>query len=297
MSKRGDIHGITVQKGGVGKSTYANALAYSFQDQGYKTILVDLDPQATQTGSFLGFRERGSFRGENISNIANLFENKKVAPLKIKTTKYIENPMKNKKNQPHYIEEEMILDFIPSNADLLHIMEGDGLKRNEKIEYISNYLKELSEEYEKVIVDAPPSFGIITTAVLKSSNSILVPIPTKNVDTDGMVGFFEELDFIFGEYGIDKLKKTVIVPNMFDKRVSDAKATLQSIKKTPNLLQNTNNLRKLNCTVKEPFPQKSCVQEAPSYNMFLVPFIMDFGRSNMDLVLKINDLAKELNEY
>jgi hypothetical protein len=46
----------------------------------------------------------------------------------------------------------------------------------------------------------------------------------------------------------------------------------------------------------DPFPQKSCVQEAPSLKYFLVPYIMDFQRSqNQDLILKIDNIAKELS--
>ena len=41
----GEVYGVTVQKGGVGKSTFSQALAYSFANQGFKTVLVDLGPQ------------------------------------------------------------------------------------------------------------------------------------------------------------------------------------------------------------------------------------------------------------
>ena len=40
-NKLGEVYGVTVQKGGVGKSTFSQALAYSFANQGYKTVLVD----------------------------------------------------------------------------------------------------------------------------------------------------------------------------------------------------------------------------------------------------------------
>ena len=43
-NKLGEVFGVTVQKGGVGKSTFAQALAYSFANKGFKTALVDLDP-------------------------------------------------------------------------------------------------------------------------------------------------------------------------------------------------------------------------------------------------------------
>lgn len=287
------LHGITVQKGGVGKSTYANAMTYSFAEKGHKTLLIDFDPQATQTGAFMGF-PYGSFSGKNVSNITNIFSNLEVEPIKIKTIKYIDNPEKGKMHQPHYIEEDLLIDFIPSNPELLTIMESDDMKRNEKVDYIVRFLDSQKKIYDRIVIDAPPSFGIITTAILKCADSILVPIPTKNVDTDGMVGFFQNLDKVYETENIQYLSKVIILPNMFDKRVSDAKETLNSIKRTPNLLQSTKNLRNLKCIVAEPFPQKSCVQEAPSLKSFLVPFIMDFSRNNNDLILKLNELAKEL---
>ena len=53
--KLGDVIGVTVQKGGVGKSTFSQAIAYSYANKGYKTALIDLDPQATLSGAFFGY--------------------------------------------------------------------------------------------------------------------------------------------------------------------------------------------------------------------------------------------------
>lgn len=295
--KLGEVTSVAVQKGGVGKSTYANALAYSFANKGYKTILVDLDPQATQTGAFMGYGY-GVFSGENISNLANVFKDGTVVPIQIKTIKYTDNPNKNKMYQPHYLEEDLIIDFIPSNPDLLTMTESDELNKKEKIDSIVNFIKDLQTKYDRIVIDSPPTFGIITTAVLISSNNVLTPIPTKNVDTDGMVGFFRNLDRIFEEVPEMNLRKILILPNMFDKRLSDAKATLRDIQRTPNFLQETKNLRQLKCVVAQPIPQRGCIQEAPSYKMFLVPYIMDFSRSkNFDIVLAIDIIVKELDSY
>lgn len=301
----GELFGVTVQKGGVGKSTFSQAMAYSYANQGYKTALIDLDPQATLTGAFFGFTYGAFTQTENngiinydVSNLTNIFRNQSVEPVKVTTSKYIDNPNKGKILQPHYIEENLDIDFYPSNYQLLDITEADQFTKNEKINILVNFLMDLKTKYDKIVVDAPPSFGIITTAILKCSEAILLPIPTKNVDTDGMVGFFRNLDKVYHNENIEYLNKIVLIPNMFDKRVSDSKETLAEIKRIPTLLHETVNLRHLKCKVMDPFPQKSCVQEAPSLKYFLVPYIMDFQRSqNQDLILKLDNISQELSNY
>lgn len=302
-NRLGEVYGITVQKGGVGKSTFSQALAYSFANEGYKTVLVDLDPQATLTGAFFGYSygaftqvEDNGVVDYDVSNITNIFRDMEVEPILVKTTKHLDNPNKGKIMQPHYIEDEMEISFYPSNFQLLSATESDDFKREEKIEILYKFIESLKSKYDKIVVDSPPSFGIITTAILKSAKAILIPIPTKNVDTDGMVGFFRTLDKIYLTENLKNLTKIVLIPNMFDKRFTDSKETLSEIKRIPALLHETKNLRNLSCKVMDPFPQKACIQEAPSFKLFLAPYIMDFQRSqNQDLILKIDNIAKELS--
>lgn len=299
----GEVYGVTVQKGGVGKSTFSQALAYSFANQGFKTVLVDLDPQATLTGAFFGYSYGAFSQVEDkgvveydVSNITNIFRDIEVEPILVKTTKHLANPNKGKMLQPHYIEDEMEIDFYPSNYQLLSATESDDFTRENKIQIIFKFIDSLKNKYDRIVIDSPPSFGIITTAILKAAKAILIPIPTKNVDTDGMVGFFRTLDKIYLTENLNNLSKIVLIPNMFDKRVTDSKETLAEIKRIPTLLHETKNLRNLNCKVMDPFPQKACIQEAPSFKLFLAPYIMDFQRSqNQDLILKIDNIAKELS--
>ena len=300
----GEVYGVTVQKGGVGKSTFSQALAYSFANQGFKTVLVDLDPQATLTGAFFGYSYGAFSQIENegkieydVSNITNIFRNVGVEPILIKTTKHLINPNKGKILQPHYIEDELEIDFYPSNYQLLSATESDDFTRENKINTLYTFIDSLKSKYDKIVIDSPPSFGIITTAILKAAKAILIPIPTKNVDTDGMVGFFRTLDKIYLTENLSALSKIVLIPNMFDKRVTDSKETLAEIKRIPTLLHETKNLRNLTCKVMDPFPQKACIQEAPSFKLFLAPYIMDFQRSqNQDLILKIDNIANELSK-
>ena len=298
----GEVFGVTVQKGGVGKSTFSQALAYSYAKQGYKTVLVDLDPQSTLTGAFFGYSYGAFSQTEDqglveydVSNITNIFRDTIVEPIVVKTTKHLVNPNKGKMLQPLYIEDEMEIDFYPSNYQLLSATESDDFTRDAKIQILYKFINSLKSKYDKIVIDSPPSFGIITTAILKSAKAILIPIPTKNVDTDGMVGFFRTLDKIYLTENLKELSKIVLIPNMFDKRVTDSKETLSEIKRIPTLLHETKNLRNLNCKVMDPFPQKACIQEAPSFKLFLAPYIMDFQRSqNQDLILKIDNIANEL---
>ncbi len=290
-------------KGGVGKTTTVYHVAWMLSELGIKTIAVDLDPQSTLTGAFFGYTYGAFTQVEDqgvvdydISNITNIFRNIDVEPIIVKTTKYLNNPNKGKMLQPHYLEDEMDIAFYPSNYQLLSATESDDFTRDNKIQILHEFIDSLKNKYDKIVIDSPPSFGIITTAILKSAKAILIPIPTKNVDTDGMVGFFRTLDKIYVTENLQNLSKIVLVPNMFDKRFTDSKETLAEIKRIPSLLHETKNLRNLTCKVMDPFPQKACIQEAPSFKLFLAPYIMDFQRSqNQDLILKIDNIAKELS--
>lgn len=293
--KNGEIIGIGVQKGGVGKSTTANFISYELAEQGHNVILIDLDPQATQTGSFFGYRIKGGFKGDNISNITNIFHKKPLVPLKIEADKYVDNPDKNKMGESHYNKIKIKIDFIPSNEDLLDILESDELKKQDKVNIIVDFLNGLKERYDYIVVDCPPSFGIVTTAVLKVVNKLIVPIATKNVDTEGLTGFFDRMDNIYINNNFN-IQKIIIMPNMYDKRVNDSKQTLaQDINQIPNMLQCKTNLRFIPIVVTEPLPQNSTIQEAPSYNMFLVPFIMEYSRSkNSNILLIIKNIVNEI---
>jgi cellulose biosynthesis protein BcsQ len=284
-----------VQKGGVGKSTTAQMVAYNFAKRGYKTLLIDIDPQSTLTSAFFGYGYE-SFTKDDISNITRLFSKKDVQPIKIKTTKFVDNPNKGKMLQPHFLEEDIEIDFIPCNYELLDAIESDEMKKSEKIDLICEFLIKQKKDYDKIVVDGPPSFGIITTALLRASDFVVTPIATKNVDISGMVGFIRRLDTIVGSYKNMNIKKIIIFPNMYDGRVNDCKAALADIKRVPNLFQETKNLRDLECVIGDKFPTKSLVQDAPAFKLFLEPYIMSFAKNNKDIILKIDRLTNEIEK-
>lgn len=294
--KESEIISVQNQKGGVGKSTFAHALAYRYAQLGCKTLLVDFDPQATLTGAFIGFKF-GAFTKEDESNISNIFYGKDCKPVNISTIEHVDNPKMTTFGETRYVEKELMIDFCPSNEELLHVTENDDLTKSQKIESIYQFLISLKSKYEKIIIDCPPSFGIITTAVVKASDSALITIPTKNVDMDGMLGYFNKLNDALQSFDENHLQKILILPNMYDVRFRDSKLTLNSIKKTPLILKQMNYLRAINCEVLDPFPYRSIVQEAPSANSFLVPFIMDYARKNKDLILLLEDIATKVSIF
>jgi len=296
---RGTIHGITVQKGGVGKSTIASMMAYEYAVMGYKTILVDFDPQSTQTSAFFGF-SFGSFTGEDPSNIANIFsEDKTVAPIKHKTVKYVDNPKKGEFGEKSFVEEKLVIDFIPSNYELTTKIESSEYSTEEKIDIVQNFLDDLRGTYDKIIVDSPPAFGVITKGILRTVDSIIIPVATKSIDTDGMIGFFKLFDHFVAECDNINLKKMLVVPNMYQSIVNDSKETLKDIAGIPNLVQAQRHLRNIDCEVAKPIKQSSVVQTAPSYQMFLVPYIMDYTNRSQhkDLLKSITTLATDLLDY
>ena len=159
---------IANQKGGVGKTTTAVNLAAVFANQGRRVLLVDADPQANAT-SGVGVA-RGSFR-RNLYHVLVLNED-------------INNVILHT-DLPG-------LDLIPSNKDLAGA-EIELVDAEHREFRLRDALTPIEAQYDYVLIDCPPSLGLLTLNALTASKSLLVPIQAEYYALEGVTELFDTL--------------------------------------------------------------------------------------------------------
>jgi chromosome partitioning protein len=159
---------IANQKGGVGKTTTAVNLAAVFANQGLRVLLVDTDPQANAT-SGVGVA-RGTFR-RNLYHVLVLNED-------------INNVILHT-DLPG-------LDLVPSNKDLAGA-EIELVDAEHREFRLRDALASLEPEYDYIIIDCPPSLGLLTLNALTASKSLLVPIQAEYYALEGVTELFDTL--------------------------------------------------------------------------------------------------------
>ncbi len=187
------IISIFNQKGGVGKTTTNINLAAYIALKGKKVLVIDIDPQGN-TSSGLGIDK------ENLTLTTNEL---------LLTDESINNMILHVEN----IEN---LDIIPSNMELAGADLELGYMENR--EYIlKNKLKDLEKEYDFLIIDCPPSLGLLTINALTASDSVLIPMQCEYYALEGISQLIKTIQKV--KKGLNKhIEVEGVVLTMFDPR-------------------------------------------------------------------------------
>ena len=168
------ILSITNQKGGVGKSTTAINLAAGLALKGYKVLLLDLDPQANITKVFISHEDEIPLQHSLYNVLLNFY------PLENITQ---ETKTKNLSIAPSHIR--------LSGVDLELAQVFDN--RSERLKRALTTIEQL---YDHIIIDTPPSLGLLTINALTASEKIIIPVSTGFFALTGLVQLQETIDMV-----------------------------------------------------------------------------------------------------
>lgn len=166
------------QKGGVGKSSIAVNLAAISAQQGFKTLLIDLDPQANSSQYLLGDDATYSVHKTALEpNIKNFFADLLSSAIsKGLLGNAIGSILKNKsKTLQDYVHASPFadLDVIPASPDLGTLEHS--LEAKHKIYKLRDAIQALSGRYQRIYIDTPPAFNFFTLSALIAADRVLIP--------------------------------------------------------------------------------------------------------------------------
>jgi len=198
------IISLVNQKGGVGKTTTAINLATYLAEAGKFVLLVDLDPQGNAS-SGLGIDVRNLEKGLYHSMIIG--ENPRNVILKTETLGH---------------------DVIPSSQDLAGA--GIELVHLENREFkLYDVLRQIRTNYDYIIIDSPPSLGLLTINGLVASDEVIIPVQTEYYALEGLSQLLETIRLV-KENLQPNLKVMGAVLTMFDRRNRLARQVVREVR-------------------------------------------------------------------
>ncbi len=186
---------IANQKGGVGKTTTAVNLCASLAVAERKTLLIDSDPQGNATSGVGIDRTR-----VEVSLYDALLEGQPLASVRMK--------------QVHFPN----LDVIPATQDLVGAeLELVGQPARETA--LRRALRDLRDEYQYIIVDCPPSLGLLTLNVLTAADSVIIPIQCEYYALEGLSQLLNTIKLVQRNFN-PTLAIDGVVLTMYDARLN-----------------------------------------------------------------------------
>ena len=226
---------VANQKGGVGKTTTAVNLAACLAKEGRKVLLIDSDPQGNAT-SGLGFDKRDVKKC-----IYDALINEVPMADTLKHTAY-EN-----------------LDVIPATIqlagaeiELVSLMNREGR--------LKNALERIKHDYDYVIIDCPPSLGLLTINALTAASSVMIPVQCEFYALEGITMLMNTIQLVQRNLN-PALKLEGVVMTMFDSRTNLAQDVVEEVKKYFKTKM-----------YKASVPRNVRLSEAPSHGMPVIDY-------------------------
>lgn len=197
------IVSLANQKGGVGKTTTAINLGASLAACERKVLLVDLDPQANATSGV------GHSKNEEKSMYPVLVDNMPIRDVVVAT-------------------ELPTLFLAPSSVDLVgaEVELRDAIGREH---YLRKALEPVSGEYDYILIDSPPSLGLLTINGLTAAHSVVVPMQCEYFALEGISQLMTTVDRVRDAVN-PTLEIEGIVLTMFDERMNLSRQVAEEVR-------------------------------------------------------------------
>lgn len=197
------IISIANQKGGVGKTTTTINLSSLLAAAEKRTLLVDIDPQANSSSGL-------SVTNHNPSVYEVLVGTKNINEVIINTF------------MP-------FLDMLPSNINLVGA-EIEMVDMDNREALLQKALVEVNDKYDYILIDCPPSLGLLTLNSLTASNSVLIPVQCEYFALEGLGQLLNTINIVKKHFNKDLAIEGVLL-TMFDTRLRLSHQVAEEVRK------------------------------------------------------------------
>jgi chromosome partitioning protein len=196
---------IANQKGGVGKTTTAINLAGALEEEGYRILCIDMDPQANMTAGL----------GINLNTV-----DKSMADVLADGRSTLTEVIRP--------TESAGIDIAPANIDLAST-EGELFTALGREQVLRDALETHIGPYDYVLIDCPPNLGLLTVNGLVAANSVIIPVQTQYYAMKGLNNLVKVINMIRMKLNRD-LKILGLLPTFYDARTNLARDMLDELR-------------------------------------------------------------------